>query len=150
ARPRCAGACLCLPWASAKRKHRRPAPAMQLKKHHFVYTGVAALAVVCAFILYLGYISWSPINREAVARIRPRMTEGEVEAILGGPYSHSQNLPVHLAKQQVFRPAALKTWSDRQASCTVLFDGDDRVIGASFHEGPTLLDRIFAALGIPR
>jgi hypothetical protein len=123
---------------------------MQLKKHHFVYTGVAALAVVCAFILYIGYMSWSPINREAFTRIRPGMTEHEVEAILGGPCSHSMNLPAHVAMPPANRPVAMKTWEDREASCLVMFNSDDRVIGASFSEGPTLLDRIFAALGIPR
>jgi len=48
---------------------------MCVTQKHFVYTGVFALAVVSLFILFIGYVTWSPINRQAVSRIERGMPE---------------------------------------------------------------------------
>lgn len=108
---------------------------MRLTQKHYVYAGLFTLAVVSVFILLIGYLTWSPINRQAVARIERGMTEAQVAAILGGPCTMDMPIPADLVTHKSFNGArSIKTWRDRRAICTVLFDGTGQVVGASFQE----------------
>ena len=110
---------------------------MRLTQKHYVYAGLFTLAVVSVFILLIGYLTWSPINRQAVARIERGMTEAQVAAILGGPCTMEMAIQADLAAHKMFVGArSMKTWRDERAICTVLFDGAGLVLGASFHETP--------------
>ncbi len=122
---------------------------MHLKQHHFVYAGLAALAVVSVLILYLGYVSYGPINRTAAAQITRGMTERDVERIFGGPCSSSSTMPARQAGDQSLPARTFKLWRDERAQCAVLFDAAGRVIAVSFHEdaAPGPLDRLRAFFG---
>jgi hypothetical protein len=110
---------------------------MRLTQKHYVYAGLFTLTVVSVFILIIGYIAWSPINRQAVARIERGMTEAQVAAILGGPCTMEMAIPADVATHKTFGGArSIKTWRDERATCRVLFDGAGLVVGASFHEIP--------------
>jgi hypothetical protein len=110
---------------------------MRLTQKHYVYAGLFTLTVVSVFILLIGYLTWSPINRQAVARIERGMTEEQVAAILGGPCTVDRPIPADVITHKSFNGArSIKTWQDRRALCTVLFDNSGEVVGASFQEIP--------------
>ncbi len=119
---------------------------MRLKQHHFVYAGLAALTVVSALILYIGYVSYSPINRAAAARITRGMTEREVEQILGGPCTGHFTVPVRKNGDRILPARTYKTWHDERAHCGIWFNDAGRVELVSFHEvsAPSPLARIRA------
>jgi hypothetical protein len=124
---------------------------MHLTQRRLVYLALATIVGVGVLTLYIGYVSWSPINRDAVALIRPGMAEAQVERILGGPCSASIEIP---------QPAGDKTgpgdplmtyklWHDENARCVVIFDAKHRVRSATYREAPGrgMIARIRAALG---
>jgi len=112
---------------------------MRLTQKHYVYAGLFTLGVVSVFILLIGYVTWSPINRQAVARIERGMTEAQVAAILGGPCTMESVIPVILGTNKGLASIrSIKTWRDGRASCTVLFDSAGLVLGATFNETPDL------------
>jgi hypothetical protein len=136
-----------------KQPLRNPIDAMPLTQRRFVYLALATIAGGSVLVLYIGYVSWSPINREAVARIQRGMTEAQVEKILGGPCTETVMLG-QLTRRDSGDPlqkaGSMKTWQGGQAGCTVIFDSAGCVIGAFFHDttDPGLLDRMRAALGL--
>jgi hypothetical protein len=124
----------------------RPDRCVRLTKRHFVYVGLAALVVVSVLILYIGYVSWSPINRVSAARIQKGMTEQQVDAIFGGACSFEMRLPARAFGDKAFAGGSMKTWHSSRASCTVWFNTAGLVEGTAFHEapGPGLFGRIRA------
>ena len=65
-----------------------------------------------------------PIDKATVDRIRPGMTRGEVEELLGGRGLATARTPV---------PGQTKTaWMGSEGGCVVVFDADGRVVGTSY------------------
>jgi hypothetical protein len=120
----------------------RPRWSVRLTRKHFVYGALGALAVVCGLILFIGYVSYCPIEANRVVRIQRGMTERQVEAILGRPCTEVMDfaavagkpMPDELAKKLPGR--VVKTWQGRRAACNVWFDADERVTAVSFWEFP--------------
>ena len=122
---------------------------MRVTQKHFVYSLLGVIAVVSVFILYIGYISWSPINANAVARIQPLMTEKQVEKILGGKCSQSLPVPERRVKDKIIPARTIKIWRDERAECMVIFSAAGLVERSAFVEAtsPGILDLLRSAFG---
>ncbi len=121
---------------------------MRITQKHLVYSGLFTIAVVSVFILYIGYVSWSPINAQAVAHIKPLMTEKQVEEILSSKCRFAVNVPERRVLDKV-RPAhTIKMWQDERAQCIVYFDEAGLVERATLVEAtrPGVLDTVRSAL----
>jgi outer membrane protein assembly factor BamE (lipoprotein component of BamABCDE complex) len=123
---------------------------MRLTQKHLVYLGLATIAVVSVFILYIGYVSYSPINRQAVARIQPLMTEQQVEEILGSKCKYAIPVPERRARDKVFPAHVVKMWGDDQARCIVTFDAAGLVERAGLVEAsdPGIIARVRMVFGV--
>jgi hypothetical protein len=76
----------------------------------FSFSASLAVALVVAWLLW----PRTAITRENAAMIRPGMTRGEVEAILGGPPRDETTGPPRTAMIQSVRPD--REWNSNQLS----------------------------------
>jgi hypothetical protein len=122
---------------------------MRVTQKHLVYSLLFTIAIVSIFILFIGYVSYSPINAQAVGRIRPVMTEKQVEQILGSQCRMSFPVPERRVRDKVFPAHTIKMWSDERAQCIVRFDSAGLVEQVSFVEdtGPGVLAWVRKAFG---
>ena len=122
---------------------------MRVTQKHLVYSLLGVIAIVSVFILYIGYISWSPINANAVARIKPLMTEKQVEQILGGKCTQELVMPERRVKDKIVPASTIRIWRDERAQCWVHFDAAGLVERAGFMEAtsPGILNLLRSAFG---
>jgi hypothetical protein len=125
-------------------------PVMCVTQKHLVYSLLFTIAIVSIFILFIGYVSYSPINAQAVGRIRPLMTEKQVEEILGRKCRMAVPVPERRVRDKVFPAHTIKVWSDARAQCIVRFDVAGLVEQVSFVEdaGPGVLAWIRKTFGL--
>jgi hypothetical protein len=97
----------------------------------WVYFGLGVLAVAAIFILIIGYLDYSPINRRNAARIRHGMPEKTVTAILGPP---ANAFPL-LDRKFSF-------WHSHHGTCSIVFDRHGDVMIVSFDEQPCVVQEL--------
>ena len=115
--------------------------------------GFALLVVAVAFGLFLWFFGPEErITRANCNRIRPGMSEAQVEELLGRPGVPSARSDGLTRKSGEEAPAGAKqtSWRGVDSMIVVLFDKENRVIEANcstFHVGETFWQRIRRRLG---
>jgi hypothetical protein len=125
---------------------------MRVTQKHVVYTGLIVVVVLSAFILYIGYASWSPINRESAERIKRGMTLSDVEHILGKPADFESLPPAREPGVVLPSERTTRSWRGPRGECIVMFDAAGRVEVAVFYDVPDTgpIGRFLGFFGLER
>jgi hypothetical protein len=94
------------------------------RKWRWLLAGGLLWVLLLAALIYLP--QRHPIDKATVDRIRPGMTRGEVETLLGGRWDAHTRTSV---------PGQIKAgWMGSEGTCVIVFDAEDRVVSASYGE----------------
>jgi SmpA / OmlA family len=117
-----------------------------MTKRRAAWAGVAAVAVL-GLVGHVGQRLLRHaqmarhINEDRFQQIRPGMTEGQVEAILGGPSGDYSTEPIVWAsgmQRLPWNPERAQAWTGNEGIITVWFDADGRVTVKHFQPVSTV------------